>query len=74
MKNLSLFFSSGLYPEGVIDDDINTSLSAYGNGTPLSLNRQDDDALSMSSSESYGYSLDGVGSTVAGTTTTKYGY
>lgn len=65
--------SSRLYPEDVIDNDITTSLSAYDNNE-LSLQHENDDALSLSSAETYGFSLDGVGSTVAGATSTKYGY
>lgn len=50
-----------LYPESVISDDISTSLSQYYQSgmamDPTDLN----DAASMSSMDSYGYSLDGFG-------------
>lgn len=66
---------AGLYPAGLIDDDINSSLSAYGKGVGIRNQYQNDDGLSLSSVESYGFSLDGVGgdqSTYANST--KYGY
>eukprot|EP00551_Chaetoceros_affinis_P013991 CAMPEP_0203695580 /NCGR_PEP_ID=MMETSP0091-20130426/7010_1 /ASSEMBLY_ACC=CAM_ASM_001089 /TAXON_ID=426623 /ORGANISM="Chaetoceros affinis, Strain CCMP159" /LENGTH=376 /DNA_ID=CAMNT_0050567167 /DNA_START=355 /DNA_END=1485 /DNA_ORIENTATION=+ len=66
---------SGLYPADVIDDDITSSLSAYGKGIGVRNQYQNDDGLSLSSVESYGFSLDGVGgdqSTYANST--KYGY
>ncbi len=66
---------SGLYPAGIIDDDITSSLSAYGKGVGIRNQHQNDDGISLSSVESYGFSLDGVGgdqSTYANST--KYGY
>lgn len=59
----------GIYPESVISEDISTSLSAYYKGKqmekekpkPATLN----DAGSISSMESYGYSLDGYASSIA---------
>lgn len=72
---------SGLYPEGVIDDDIASSLKAYKEAERAkAMNRRYqgsnaeesmEDGLSLSSAESYGFSLDG-NSTVANST--KYGY
>ena len=61
------------YPESVISDDINTSLTAYYQSGmaahPKSTNRygsgQLNDAASVSSMESYGYSLDGYASSIA---------
>ena len=68
--------TSGLYPAEVIEDDINSSLSAYGKGVSQHLKRMVDDqgdGASLSSYESYGFSLDGADySTVANST--KYGY
>ena len=65
---------SGLYPADVIDDDINSSLSAYGKGLAKILNSgkegRGDDGASFSSMESYEFSLEGY-STVAGNST-KY--
>jgi hypothetical protein len=67
---------SGLYPAEVIDDDIHSSLSAYGNGLSNHLKKmveKGDDNASLKSYESYGFSLDGADySTVANST--KYGY
>lgn len=67
---------SGLYPADVIDDDITSSLSAYGKGLAKILNNgreeRGDDGASLSSMESYEFSLEGY-STVAGNST-KYGY
>ena len=63
--------ASGLYPESVISEDISTSLTAYyqsgmgnkrmGGGNILN------DAASVSSMESYGYSLDGYTNSIAPT-------
>jgi hypothetical protein len=66
---------SGIYPESVISEDISTSLTAYyqsgmggrermgGNAGNNTLN----DAASVSSMESYGYSLDGYANSIAPT-------
>lgn len=61
----------------IIDDDITSSLSAYGNGGISdhfkSMVDKNDDGESVVSYESYGFSLDGADySTVANST--KYGY
>ena len=60
----------------IIDDDITSSLSAYGNGISnhfKSIVDKTDDGESVVSYESYGFSLDGADySTVANST--KYGY
>lgn len=70
----------GLYPESVVSEDISTSLSAYyrsGMGTrPLyngrgGLGANDIDNVSMSSMESYGYSLDGYAPSLCGNTYAK---
>jgi hypothetical protein len=66
---------SGLYPAEVIDDDITSSLSAYGAGISNHFKKMvdKDDGASVDSYESYGFSLDGADySTVANST--KYGY
>lgn len=66
---------SGLYPADIIDDDITTSLSAYGKGVGIRNKYQhNDDGLSLSSVESYGFSLDGVGDQSTFANSTKYGY
>uniref|UniRef100_A0A7S1YKC4 Uncharacterized protein n=1 Tax=Grammatophora oceanica TaxID=210454 RepID=A0A7S1YKC4_9STRA len=72
----------GLYPDSVISEDISTSLTAYyksgmaGGGQGVR-NAYDEgrlasgglnDAASVSSMESYGYSLDGYASTIGGGT------
>lgn len=76
IDNRSKTSPSGLYPADVIDDDINSSLSAYGKGLAKILNSgkegRGDDGASFSSMESYEFSLEGY-STVAGNST-KYGY
>ena len=64
------------YPESVISEDISTSLTAYyKSGTttnmPMSLREKQqasylNDAASVSSMESYGYSLDGYASSIGG--------
>jgi len=68
--------SSGLYPESVISEDISTSLTAYyqsGMATSSkrvasgSNNMMLNDAASVSSMESYGYSLDGYTNSIAPT-------
>lgn len=73
--------SGVLYPESVISDDINTSITQYyqsglgggaNNGTGNMKNGQMNDAASVSSMESYGYSLDGYASSIA--PSTHYGY
>lgn len=65
--------------DALIDRDIHSSLEAYGNGdipdphgNAHSQDGEHNDALSLSSAETYGFSLDGMNSTVA--TSTKYGY
>jgi len=64
--------------KALIDEDITTSLEAYGiggsglAGMTMAGSQKDEDNLSLSSTETYGYSLDGMNSTVA--TSTKYGY
>ncbi len=77
---------SGLYPADVIDDDINSSLAGYTKGANVGksfrnymgddsviTNNKNDDGGSVSSYESYGFSLDGADySTVANST--RYGY
>ncbi len=66
---------SGLYPADIIDDDITSSLSAYVKGVGLPSNRPNpDDGVSLSSAESYGFSLDGVGDQSTFANSTKYGY
>jgi len=69
--------SSGLYPADLINDDISSSLSAYKKGMNKMShykNRNPDDAVSLSSAESYGFSLDGVGDQSTIANSTKYGY
>ena len=64
------------YPESVISDDINTSLTAYyqnGMGYKEAKKRDGNDAASMSSMDSYGYSLDGYAPSLSGGPT-KMGY
>eukprot|EP00979_Chaetoceros_neogracilis_P012186 scaffold3156_cov268-Chaetoceros_neogracile.AAC.17 len=59
----------------IIDDDITSSLSAYGAGISnhfKSMVDKADDGESVISYESYGFSLDGADCTVANST--KYGY
>ena len=65
---------TGIYPNSVISDDINTSLTAYyqsGMAGGHKANRYQggsgglNDAASVSSMESYGYSLDGYASSIA---------
>ena len=68
--------ASGLYPESVISEDISTSLTAYyqsgmaskrmGNNSSNN-NAMLNDAASVSSMESYGYSLDGYTNSIAPT-------
>lgn len=57
---------TGLNPgsaiDNEIDNDINKSLSDYSKGSRFSNNNQNDDEISMKSSETYSYSLNGVGS------------
>ena len=66
---------TGLYPADIIDDDITSSLSAYGRGMGLpNIQRNNDDGVSLSSAESYGFSLDGVGDQSTFAASTKYGY
>ena len=67
---------SGLYPAEIIDDDITSSLSAYGKGIGIKKQYQQnaDDGVSLSSVESYGFSLDGVGDQSTIANSTKYGY
>ncbi len=66
---------SGLYPADIIDDDITSSLSAYGKGIGIPRQQQtQDDGVSLSSAESYGFSLDGVGDQSTFANSTKYGY
>ena len=66
---------TGLYPADLIDDDITSSLSAYGRGMGLpNIQRNNDDGVSLSSAESYGFSLDGVGDQSTFAASTKYGY
>lgn len=78
VENSEAVHGSGRYPAAVIDDDINSSLSAYANGIGISrqmktLVDKADDGASVCSYESYGFSLDGADySTVANST--KYGY
>lgn len=62
---------TGIYPESLISEDISTSLTAYyrsGMGPSASSNRNNsgglNDAASVSSMESYGYSLDGYASSI----------
>lgn len=67
---------ASMYPESVISEDISTSLSAYhkagmGPVGGSKRGRGRDDA-SVSSMESYGYSLDGYASSIA--PSTQYGY
>jgi hypothetical protein len=68
--------ASGLYPESVISEDISTSLTAYyqsGMGSKRMQNGNTNnnnvlnDAASVSSMESYGYSLDGYTNSIAPT-------
>lgn len=69
--------ASGLYPESVISEDISTSLTAYyqsgmgskrmQNGNGNTNNNILNDAASVSSMESYGYSLDGYTNSIAPT-------
>jgi len=63
---------NGYYPESVISEDISTSLSAYyktgmAGGYKANKHRAGvlNDAASVSSMESYGYSLDGYASSIA---------
>ena len=76
LKSPSGLSESGLYPADVIDDDITSSLSAYGAGLSNHFKKivdKPDDDVSLSSYESYGFSLDGADySTIANST--KYGY
>lgn len=68
---------TGLYPADIIDDDITSSLSAYEKGLSLlkhGKTQNHDDAVSVSSFESYGFSLDGVGDQSTFAASTKYGY
>jgi hypothetical protein len=61
---------SGLYPESVISEDISTSLTAYyqsGMGNKRMGSNMLNDAASVSSMESYGYSLDGYTNSIAPT-------
>lgn len=67
---------SGLYPDSVISEDISTSLTAYyqsgiggrGRNGPGKLAQNNfNDAASVSSMESYGYSLDGYTNSIAPT-------
>jgi len=65
--------------DALIENDIHSSLEAYGNGdipdlydNSQSQDGENHDALSLSSAETYGFSLDGMNSTVANST--KYGY
>eukprot|EP00978_Attheya_sp_CCMP212_P005998 scaffold13489_cov48-Attheya_sp.AAC.1 len=63
------------YPESVISEDISTSLSAYhkaGMGPAGGKRSRGRDDASVSSMESYGYSLDGYASSIA--PSTQYGY
>ncbi len=67
-----VFTTAGPYPESVISDDISSSLSAYykqGMTGGYRTNRDQsgalNDAASVSSMESYGYSLDGYASSIA---------
>mmetsp|Transcript_6162 Transcript_6162/g.9361 ORF Transcript_6162/g.9361 Transcript_6162/m.9361 type:complete len:288 (+) Transcript_6162:120-983(+) len=55
---------TGLYPDSVISEDISTSLTAYYK-SGMGESRQPTDAYSVSSVESYGYSLDGYASSIA---------
>lgn len=62
--------SSGIYPESVISEDISTSLTAYyqsgmTGGRKGFGNNTLNDAASVSSMESYGYSLDGYTNSIA---------
>ncbi len=62
--------ASGLYPESVISEDISTSLTAYyqsGMGNKRMGSNMLNDAASVSSMESYGYSLDGYANSIAPT-------
>lgn len=68
----SVYTTAGPYPESVISDDISSSLSAYykqGMTGGYRTNRDQsgglNDAASVSSMESYGYSLDGYASSIA---------
>ena len=75
MKDLRLGVE--LYPnhELLIAEDIATSLEVYAMGGILdgsSGSREDNNNLSLSSAETYGYSLDGMNSTVANSV--RYGY
>jgi len=66
---------ASMYPESVISEDISTSLSAYhkaGMGPAGSKRSRGRDDASVSSMESYGYSLDGYASSIA--PSTQYGY
>lgn len=68
---------SGLYPADIIDDDITSSLSAYGKGIDTKKQHKlanNDDGVSLSSYESYGFSLDGVGDQSTMANSTRYGY
>ena len=66
--------ASPAYPESVISEDISTSLTAYYKSGVLGAlqDKQQasylNDAASVSSMESYGYSLDGYASSIAGPT------
>lgn len=65
--------TSGIYPESVISEDISTSLTAYyQSGMATTINKRMgsnmlNDAASVSSMESYGYSLDGYTNSIAPT-------
>jgi hypothetical protein len=66
------FHTAGPYPESVISEDISSSLSAYykqgmtgGYRTNKDHTGGLNDAASVSSMESYGYSLDGYASSIA---------
>jgi len=78
--NTPALSESGLYPADVIDDDITSSLSAYGKGLGIvkhfrQLTNNADDGASVSScDESYGFSLDGIGGDYTVANSTKYGY
>ncbi len=86
-KSSTTLSPSGLYPADVIDNDINSSLAGYTKGPNVGksfrnymagddsviTNNKNDDGGSVSSYESYGFSLDGADySTVANST--RYGY
>jgi hypothetical protein len=64
--------SLGLYPDSQINQDIRSSLEAYGKH--LSHVEALDDGHSISSVESYGFSLDGVGDNSTLANSTRYGY